>query len=132
MISSSKTQKNEQQKSREKPYLVGAGEGVAGGEGAVAGEGARDEEGAAGGSGGSSLEVKWVGFLDPTWYTLHPPLAGGEVARFRNDVVHEAGLIRKSVLFDSIREFSFCWVRNRQKRLLVNWTSWLQFPLNFL
>ena len=52
--------------------------------------------------------------------------------RFRNDVVHEAGLIRKSVLFDSIREFSFCWVSNRQKRLLVNWTSWLQFPLNFL
>ena len=52
--------------------------------------------------------------------------------RFRNDVVYDAGLIRKSVLFDSIREFSFCWVSNRQKRHLVNWTSWLQNPLNIL
>ncbi|KAL4557781.1 hypothetical protein LXL04_035970 [Taraxacum kok-saghyz] len=52
--------------------------------------------------------------------------------RFRNDVVYDAGLIRKSVLFDCIREFSFCWVSNRQKRPLVNWTSWLQCPLNSL
>ncbi|KAL4572312.1 hypothetical protein LXL04_019084 [Taraxacum kok-saghyz] len=52
------------------------------------------------------------------------------VWRYRNDVVHESGQIRKSELFDFIREVSYVWFSNRQKKVGANWINWLQDPLN--
>ncbi|KAL4587828.1 hypothetical protein LXL04_000702 [Taraxacum kok-saghyz] len=49
--------------------------------------------------------------------------------RLRNDIVHEARLIRKDSVFDSIREFSFTWASTRQKKVKVNWNRWLQNPI---
>ncbi|KAL4577539.1 hypothetical protein LXL04_013648 [Taraxacum kok-saghyz] len=46
--------------------------------------------------------------------------------RYRNDVVYEGKMIRKSFIFDYVREFSFMWVSSRQKCFVVNWTNWVQ------
>ena len=54
------------------------------------------------------------------------------VWRYRNDVVHETRVLRKNLLFDSIREFSFLWFSNRNRALRINWTVWFQNPLNVL
>ncbi|KAL4570644.1 hypothetical protein LXL04_026303 [Taraxacum kok-saghyz] len=50
--------------------------------------------------------------------------------RYRNDVLHETRKMRKCILIDSIKEFSFVWFSNRQKKVVVSWTDWLQHPLN--
>ncbi|KAL4590821.1 hypothetical protein LXL04_003764 [Taraxacum kok-saghyz] len=39
-----------------------------------------------------------------------------------NDVVHDARVMRKNMLFDSIREFSFLWCNSRNRKLSINWT----------
>ncbi|KAL4561192.1 hypothetical protein LXL04_033355 [Taraxacum kok-saghyz] len=52
--------------------------------------------------------------------------------RYRNDVVHEARVMKKDMLFDAIREFSFQWCNSRNRKLSINWTVWLQNPLNAL
>ncbi|KAL4589976.1 hypothetical protein LXL04_002889 [Taraxacum kok-saghyz] len=52
------------------------------------------------------------------------------VWRYRNDVVHESEQIRKSELFDFIREVSYVWFFNRQKKVGANWINWLEDPLN--
>ncbi|KAL4591726.1 hypothetical protein LXL04_004697 [Taraxacum kok-saghyz] len=49
--------------------------------------------------------------------------------RLRNDIVHEARLIHKDSVFDSIRECSFTWASTRQKKVLVHWNNWLQIPM---
>ncbi|KAL4588671.1 hypothetical protein LXL04_001564 [Taraxacum kok-saghyz] len=55
----------------------------------------------------------------------------GVLWRYMNDIVNEAGVIKKSDIFYFIREISFYWFNNRQKRGSLNWTSWIQNPLNF-
>ncbi|KAL4582801.1 hypothetical protein LXL04_007360 [Taraxacum kok-saghyz] len=50
--------------------------------------------------------------------------------RLRNDIVHAARMMRRDVLFDFIREFSFVWFSSRLKRVRVNWLCWLQNPLD--
>ncbi|KAL4588419.1 hypothetical protein LXL04_001307 [Taraxacum kok-saghyz] len=65
-------------------------------------------------------------------FTNLPLLQGLEIVTnemLRNDIVHDSRLIIKDVLFDSIREVSFCWFSNRQKKTRVNCTDWLQNPL---
>ncbi|KAL4568159.1 hypothetical protein LXL04_023765 [Taraxacum kok-saghyz] len=52
--------------------------------------------------------------------------------RYRNDVIHESRKMRKGVILDCIKEFSFVWFRNRQHKVVVSWTDWLQQPLNVL
>ena len=52
--------------------------------------------------------------------------------RYRNDVVFEGNMIRKSFIFDYVHEFSFLWVSSRQKRFSINWTNWVHYLLNYL
>ncbi|KAL4588701.1 hypothetical protein LXL04_001596 [Taraxacum kok-saghyz] len=54
------------------------------------------------------------------------------ICRFRNDVVHESRKMRKDMLVDSIKEFSFLWVTNRFKKISINWNLWFFCPLNSL
>ncbi|KAL4582181.1 hypothetical protein LXL04_006723 [Taraxacum kok-saghyz] len=44
------------------------------------------------------------------------------VWRYRNDVVHEARVMRKNMLFDSIREFSFLWCNRAERMQSISFT----------
>ncbi|KAL4591888.1 hypothetical protein LXL04_004862 [Taraxacum kok-saghyz] len=50
--------------------------------------------------------------------------------RYRNDVVHDNRKMIKWLILDYIKEFSFVWFRNRQSKLVLSWTDWLQNLLN--
>ncbi|KAL4568544.1 hypothetical protein LXL04_024158 [Taraxacum kok-saghyz] len=52
--------------------------------------------------------------------------------RYRNDVIHESRKMRKGIILDCIKEFSFVWFHNRHNKVVVSWTDWLQQPLNVL
>ena len=52
--------------------------------------------------------------------------------RYRNDVIHDSRKMRKGIILDCIKEFSFVWFRNRQHKVVVAWSDWLQQPLNVL
>ncbi|KAL4573017.1 hypothetical protein LXL04_019810 [Taraxacum kok-saghyz] len=41
--------------------------------------------------------------------------------RYRNDVVHDSGKMKKDMLVDSIKEFSFLWFSNRFPKGSVCW-----------
>ena len=53
--------------------------------------------------------------------------------KYRNDVVHNTGKIRKGMIVDSIKEYSFLWSSNRQTKMYFDWAGWLlNIPLNSL
>ncbi|XP_071709071.1 uncharacterized protein [Rutidosis leptorrhynchoides] len=48
--------------------------------------------------------------------------------RFRNSVLYGSPRLKKDILFDSIRNFSFNWIVSRSK-CNCSWNSWLVKPL---
>ncbi|XP_071718048.1 uncharacterized protein [Rutidosis leptorrhynchoides] len=98
--------------------------------------------------------TSWTGILMPRWYNgleLRNWLASASpnpksslilhciclaalwsIWRFRNDVVFNSGLFKKSHILDHIVVSSFDWLFSRAKVAKIDWNVWLQFPLNSL
>ena len=48
--------------------------------------------------------------------------------RFRNDMVFGNKKVRKDRIVESVKEFSFIWVSNRNKKYVSSWVDWLKNP----
>ncbi|KAL4573605.1 hypothetical protein LXL04_020416 [Taraxacum kok-saghyz] len=76
---------------------------------------------------GSRINAKQKEVLEVVVYTVF-----WVIWRYRNDVVHDEGKIRKETIFYAIREFSFLWFCNRESKVSFFYSSWMQYPLNAL
>ena len=53
------------------------------------------------------------------------------IGKFRNDMVFNKKMKRSGIV-EAIKDFSYLWVANRNRKLRLSYCSWLKNPLNAL